>query len=203
MVPKEKADLLEGLELPESDFYDVYFKLQLCLDKHDRDKATKYVDRLVKMNPDHRMTLMGKSVIARYDSDLTATLETTEKLLAKYPKDANLQLARIACLSELGKAKDRIEMLRELNAAPECHPMFWTQLASELLYDAREKESVDYLIRRSLKYQGATPAPYSLIGAMMTKQENIAFFAHCRGIFSPRAGEGQPLITVSPREPIT
>ena len=138
------------------------------------------------------MTLMGKSVIARYDSDLSATLETTEKLLAKYPKDVNLQLARIACLSELGKAKDRIEMLRELNAAPECHPMFWTQLASELLYDAREKESVDYLIRRSLKYQGATPAPYSLIGAMMTKQENIAFCPLPWDFLAPRRRGATP-----------
>jgi len=166
MVPKDKADLLDGLELPESKFYDVYFKLQLCLEKHDRSKAAQVVEKLVQMDPNHRMTLNAKSVIARYDSDLSATLETTEAQLTKYPKDANLQLARLACLSELGKAKDRIEMLRELNDDPKCHPVFWTQLANELMGDAREKENVDYLIRRSLKYQSEMPTPYSLMGSI-------------------------------------
>ena len=75
---------------------------------------------------------------------------------------------------KLGKAKDRIEMLRELNADPKCPPLFWMQLASELMVDAREKENVDYLIRRSLKYQSDMSTPYSMLGSIKFEERKEA-----------------------------
>ena len=163
LVPEEKADLLEGVELPETKLYDLYYKLQLGLEKHNRDFGVKVVNRMVKKFPDHRLTLNAESVIAGYDSDLPKVLSVLEKLIDKYPKDINFKVARLSLLGELGKAEDRIATLREVNAEPNCHPLFWTQLAGELLNDNREKKTVDYLLRRSLKYQSENSAAYSML----------------------------------------
>ncbi len=171
LVPNEKAELLEGIKLPEAKFYDLYYKLQLGLEKHKRDFAAKVVEKLESVSPKHRLTLNANSVVARYDSDLPQLLSTVEALIEKYPKDVNLKVARLACLGELGKAEDRIAVLREFNADPECHPVFWTQLAGELVGDAREKDTVDYLLRRSLKYQSENPTAYSMLGGIHFEEQ--------------------------------
>ena len=44
MVPKELADRLEGIDLPEAELYDLYFQLELSLEQHRRDEADVRVE---------------------------------------------------------------------------------------------------------------------------------------------------------------
>ena len=174
MVPKEKAELLEGIKLPETKLYDLYYKLQLALEKHNREFAAKVVERMVSGAPDHRLTLGAESVLARYDSDLPKSLAVIDKLAVKYPKDINFKVNQLALLGELGKAEDRIATLRKINAEPDCHPIFWTQLAGELRNDNREKDTVDYLLRRSLKYRSEDSAAYAMLGGIHFEEQREA-----------------------------
>lgn len=153
MVPNDKVHLFDGIELPDAELYDVYHRLEVHFEAHDRDAAVEALEQMKAIDPEHRLTLRGLGSLARYDSDINEQLNSFEKLLEQFPKDVNYQLGKLYCLSELGRREERIEMLRETLKQDTCDPMFWTRLASELASDAREQKNVIDLYRRAIKYR--------------------------------------------------
>ena len=51
ILPPEKASLVSGLELPESELYDLHFKINCALDKHDRPGAEAHFGTLRTKRP--------------------------------------------------------------------------------------------------------------------------------------------------------
>lgn len=153
MVPEAKADLLAGIELPDAEIYDEYHQLEVHFDGHDRDAAVAVLEKLQAIAPEHRLALRAEGLLARYDNDLQAQLDSNERLLKQFPEDVNYQLIKLSCLRELGRRDERIAMLRETMKQDECDPMFWGQLASELSEDARQHDEVVDLYRRMVRYR--------------------------------------------------
>ena len=153
LLPVDKATLLDGIEFHDSKEYDLLFNVELCLEKHQRDKANEIVTLMEQHFKDHRLTIRARSCVARYDSDLQVILKTTSRMLEKYPEDVNLQLQKLSCLNDLGRRADRVEELRAVRNSDNCHPIFWSSLAAELSDDAREKDDVKYLLNRSIRYR--------------------------------------------------
>ena len=172
MVPREKADLLNGIELPEAELYDHYYQVELKLEGHDREAAVSALLTMQQQAPDHRLTHRAAGNVARYDSDLNAQLESWEALLKKYPKDVNYQLGTLYCLSELGRRDDRIEMLESINQQEECDPMFWTGLANELAQDARQNQRVKSLLLKTIKYRPHDAAALTGLASMAMDERN-------------------------------
>ncbi|MFN7140363.1 MAG: hypothetical protein ACK4UN_13585, partial [Limisphaerales bacterium] len=138
MVPVDKGSLLEGVELPEADLYDVLYRLNEALDRHDRSKAAAELAVLQGLSPDHRLTLQAQRTLAIYDANSTEQLVAIEKLLLQFPKDANLQLSHLSCLRNLVSREKRLEKLKETCAAKDSDPLLWREYAYELSLDARE-----------------------------------------------------------------
>src|SRR3569623_827183 len=56
MVPAEKADLLDGIELPEADLYDLFYQVQKGLVEHRRADAAAAYERMVELDRQQRET---------------------------------------------------------------------------------------------------------------------------------------------------
>jgi tetratricopeptide (TPR) repeat protein len=170
LVPSEHADKLEGIPFQDAKEYDLLFNIELCLEKHNRQKANEIVVLMEQHFPDHRLTLRARNIVSRYDSDRQELLTTVDKMLAQHPDDVNFQLDKLGCLYELGRKEDRLTTLREIRNSDKCHPLFWTRLASELIDDARETKEVDYLLKRAVRYRYYDGYGFYLLGVRTRDQ---------------------------------
>lgn len=171
MVPEEKADLLKDIDFPEAEFYDLFFKVDLALEAHQREQAEEIVNQLRKLDDNHRLTLRARGNLANYDSNVNELLVIAEAMLEKYPDDVNVMMSKLACLNELGRREERISLLEEQIAKPECDPMVWARYASELVDDAREHEKATYYLRRGIRYRPYDTAAYDLLAGVYLDQQ--------------------------------
>ncbi len=151
MVPAERAELFDGIDLPDSALYDRLHSLQRALFEHRRPEAEAELSRMQTEAPGHRLTLTARRSLAAYDENGVAALAAVEELLRLYPQDANLRLARLAWLRDLGRRDDRLAMLAEICAEPGIDPVFWREYADELRADARQIEEATRWARRALR----------------------------------------------------
>jgi tetratricopeptide (TPR) repeat protein len=151
MLPRERAGLLDGVELPEEGLHDRVHRIQLALRGHDRDAAAAALDALREQAPAHRLAHHARRLLAIYDADATAMLSALEALRALFPEDVNLRLSQLACLRELGRRDDRTALYREACAGGRPDPILCRQHAQELMIDAREHPAAERLARRALR----------------------------------------------------
>lgn len=151
LVPREQAELLEGLDLPDALAYDAYYQLELALTQHDRASAEEILGRMSQSDPDARLTIYGRLAIGRYDNDDAGSLASIEQLLERYPRDANLMVAKLAYLRNASRRVDRMRLYEEATADPKCDPLLWLRFAEELWEDARQQPRVESLLRRTLR----------------------------------------------------
>lgn len=137
-VPEARREALAAIDLPEAALYDACYALNCALDAHDRERAVQIQEQMEGTAPGHRLTIVARRMVADYDCNLPEQLESNTALLAQYPGDERLELARIYCLRELGRRDERVQALASLCAREEIHPIFWREYAVELSDDARE-----------------------------------------------------------------
>ena len=167
LVPIESAQQLDGIEFEDVKQYDLLFNVELCLEKHQRDKADEIVKLMEQHFADHRLTLRARCSVARYDQDMQTILAISEKMLQQFPEDVNFQLQKLSCLHDLGRREDRLATLRSIRHSDKCHPLFWTRLAAELTDDAREENEVNYLLKRTMRYRYYDGYGFYLKGCML------------------------------------
>ncbi|HYD42599.1 MAG TPA: tetratricopeptide repeat protein [Anaeromyxobacter sp.] len=170
MVPRDRAAMLDGLELPDAHLYDLYHRVQIALAAHRRDEADAARRALAEAAPGHRLALHVDRVLACYDADEEARLAATDRLLALFPDDVNLRLSRQASLAELGRHLARVEYLRAERArAP--HPLLSLVLAEAIRLDARTRPEVEGLVRTLLRALPHDPAVYRLLGHVQWERD--------------------------------
>ncbi len=155
MVPADRADLLEGIELPESALYDEHHAFLRALDCHDRVAAVAALERLAALSPGHRLEWQARRALASYDSDTPALQAALEALLRLHPEDVNLQLGRLGCLRELAARGERMDWLQQSASAKGADPLLWQELAQELSSDARENGLARRWLRRARRVRVA------------------------------------------------
>ncbi len=151
IVPSVRAELLEGLDLPEAPLYDQLYQVQRALSEHQRDTAHAVLEQMQAAAPDHRLTLTARRALAGYDANTPALLESVEALLKAFPHDGNLQLAKLGCLRELARREERLALLETICAQPGVDSVFYQQYAQELGADAREHRAAGYWLRRAIR----------------------------------------------------
>lgn len=162
LLPPEKAALLEGVELPDAAVYDVHHDLLLAVDAHDRPRAFAALARMQREFPEHRLTFQAARALAIYDYNPAKILEAVERLLGLFPDDVNFQMSRLACLRDLARRTDRLEILQKAAAAKDAHPTLLLELARELSADAREHATVVRLLDRASRSRPVDAWAFSL-----------------------------------------
>lgn len=173
LVPAERGEMLDGLELPDADAFDLYHRLNLALAEHRREEAQSILSDLDEKSPGHRLTLNARRSIAAYDGNTPALLESLEKLLERHPKDGNLNLCRLDCLRELARRDSRLEMLSTICQQPGTDPVFFRQYAQELRSDARDHKAAMSWIRWALRYRPTDPMIVATLADVLWDQRRF------------------------------
>jgi tetratricopeptide (TPR) repeat protein len=151
LVPRDRAHLLDGIELKEAELWDALNEVQGALAKHDRAAALRICDELTNQVPEHRISINARRSLAAYDADAVGGLLCVEQLLAQFPDDANLQLSKCSLLRSLSRRSDYLDYLRQLCEKPDSTALFWQMWANELKLDAREHARAERLLRRAIR----------------------------------------------------
>ncbi len=159
----ERAAAVEAIDLPEAELYDQYYQLELALLRHNREAAESIHDEMSAAAPDHRLVLYGGRALAGYDANPIMALEYIDRLLAQFPEDVNLILAKLGCLHELGRRDERLALLKQMHEQKDSDTLFTIWYARELSEDPRENETVEYLARRAIRYRPVDGASFELL----------------------------------------
>lgn len=153
LVPADRVALLDGLILPDAEFYDPHYRLERALHVHDRGAAQRHFEEMERADPAHRLTLQARRRLAWYDSSLPRQLAVVEELLVRHPKNGSFLWSKLIALRELARRADYREFLRALAAEKDSEVLFWREWAEELSEDARESFTAERLLLRALHFQ--------------------------------------------------
>src|SRR5208337_2657716 len=84
MVPRDRDQLLDGLDLPEAGLYDHLHGMQVALREHDRAAAAAAFEALRAEAPGHRLVHHARRLLAIYDADTPDQLAALEALRAAF-----------------------------------------------------------------------------------------------------------------------
>jgi tetratricopeptide (TPR) repeat protein len=173
LVPKDRANLLDGIDLKDAALWDKFHAVQRALYRHDRETASFTCDELDQLAPDHQLAANSRRSLSGYDGDTVSSLASIERLLSRFPDDANLLLAKLSCLRALGRQQDCLEILRPMCEGPKARstdPLFWQMYANEMGRDARQHNASQRLLRRSIRRRQRDASGYSLLGNILWDQ---------------------------------
>ncbi|HRH43013.1 MAG TPA: tetratricopeptide repeat protein [Pyrinomonadaceae bacterium] len=151
LVPKEKAELLQGLELKESRHYDYLFGVDSALEKHNREQALQTLESMEKEFPDHRLTWSARWALAAYDSNTPKLLKAVEALLKQFPDDVNLKMSFLSISQEFSSRGERLKKLEEFSTNKKTDPLFWQMFGYELGQDANSHRRAFHWLYKSLR----------------------------------------------------
>ncbi len=166
LVPAERAELFENLDLPDAALYDQFQILQRALLDHDRATALAAATAIEAAAPGHRLAYQARRVLATYDADRVALLASVEGLLGLYPGDNLWELIKLGCLRELATRDARLAFLGPICDRPDSDPVFLRQYASELAADARTTDRARRLLRRSIRRRPLDDASFMLLAEL-------------------------------------
>ena len=163
VVPKDRADLLEGIPFVEADAYERLHCLQTALAVYDRELAGNIYAEIMRVAPDERLTRMARVALARYDQNPTLLLLALVGLLEIYSKESTFLLAKINALRDLGRRDERFEMARAQVQSADGDPLFAQHFAQLALPDPRlHAEGIRVMQRAIRKRPYAAVAYYFL-----------------------------------------
>lgn len=195
LVPRNKSELLDGLDLPEAPLHDLYHKILCAVDLHRRDEAQSALESLVALAPAHRITWFARRSLAVYDGDSAAILHANEELWRLFPGKEALARNLLLSLRELRGSKERLELLEPLCAQQGATPYFQVELARELLPNPAERPRVRALLSRAIAHQGPNAGTLLLCADLWweegcySKALEIYRFAACADDKDERAAE--------------
>lgn len=173
LVPKEKAALLENLELKESRPYDFHFAIDGWLESHEREKAVETLAVMEKEFPGHRLTWSARWALGLYDANNPKLLDAVENLSAMFPEDLNLKLSYLSISGEFVSRAERLKKLEEFAKAEKSDPIFWQMLGHELGQDAHQHGRALRWLYRALRAMPSSGLTYKFIADIFWAQRRF------------------------------
>ena len=173
LVPEEKADLLDGIELPDRDLYDRYFWIKAALEKNDRAAASAHIEEMQNRWPDHRLLHVANRSIGIYDDNEARILENTEKLLEQFPGNINYLMSKQQSLGSLGRRIEQQAFVEEACKESGEHTSLLMQRAQLLSDDAREFDTVEEILLKLIRWQPQNSEAYFLLAYVRWEQNRF------------------------------
>ena len=150
-VPSEKAALLEGITYPDGELREQVYRFHVALAAYRREEAAAVLRAMQEQNAAHGLTLSTELLLALYDENQAQALKCLEQLLGLHPENEQLLLQKLSLMGEREQRSERLGILEERCARPQCSPKFLFRYATELSTDARELELAGSWARRALR----------------------------------------------------
>ncbi len=167
----DKASLLIGL--PDQDVYTALHTIQIQSRAWNWRVARESYDAMVTLFPGHRLTKLAALSLAKTNAHPVEVLQATEALLKDYPADPTLIVAKAAALRDLGRIRERLELLRVAGGKADADPLLVQSLAQMLLTDPREQIEAERLLRRSVRVRPQAAAGYYLLGSQSWERQEF------------------------------
>src|SRR6185503_15937245 len=161
-VPAGERSRLEGLELPESGWYDCHHRFWLSLFKHDRTAAVAALGQLEQEATDAALTWEARLDLAHYDANNAEQARCLEKLLELFPSNAARLLRRFECMRDASR-QERIQWLESACNTKEADPALLVALSRALQGDARCVEEARRRLKQAFRLR---PSDSSALGAL-------------------------------------
>ncbi len=172
LVPRERAELLEGIELPEVAERDLLHVLRHGLDRHDRAAAAAALATLTVQAPDSRITMMARRNLAYYDGDQVLAAATSALWHARFPEHQTIRLMHLDDLPEPARA-ERQQRLEEAVAPKTNSAIFAIRLAGLLWWDQRHQQRAEELLRRALRRRGSDAAAMRMLAGILWERREF------------------------------
>ena len=175
LVPNELSSKLEGLEgsLAESEIYDLLFKAEAALERHDRETAGIALTELETKFPDHRLTIVARWTISAYDSNSLGISSAIDALQKKFPDDVNLRMSQLSVSYEFTGRSERIETLEKYSKAKPTDPLIWQMFGYELGLDAKQHRRSLHWLWKSLRKIPTNALNYRFIADVLWSQRRF------------------------------
>ncbi len=165
-VPAAERDRLKPLvDLPDADGYDRLSRIHRTMDDGRQTDAKAEHDAFVAEYAGHRLAKVAALQWARLTAHPVLALEAIESLLADYPDDSTLAMAKAGALRELGRTAERRAALEAAAAKSDADPLILQSFAQVLLPDHRAQAEAERLLRRSIRLRPQAAAGYFLLAS--------------------------------------
>ena len=160
LVPIDRKELLDRIELPDATAFDKQHEIAVALLNHDRNKAVEILESMQATAPNDWLTHWSEIELARYDANSPVRLNALEKLSAEFPDNEVLNLAVCDLLSLLDRHDTVIKRLREFVKSDEASAESRLRLLMLLESEADANERGD-LLRQVLRQSPMNPGGLS------------------------------------------
>jgi cellulose synthase operon protein C len=198
VVPAERAEMLDGIELPDARLYDLLYQLQRALADFDRGRAATFYAHMQTAAPTHRLTLWAGWLLPLYDADEVGKLAALDRLIESFPHEAGLLVFKLWCLQTLARREERLAILATACTRKEPYPLLWQMdlvavrankrwrdriephpyllwcYAEELAVDPRDRAEAMWLIRRVLRTRPMDHNAFSTLAGLLRSQRGLA-----------------------------
>ncbi len=157
LVPKDQADRLNSIGLPDAQQFDQQYAIARALERHDRPAADSIVEEMRESDAGHWMTAWAEMDLASYDSNQPLQLAIIQKLRALFPDNDVLWLWENRLLTMSDRPDMVIERLREGIQQRRAVGSLRVQLIDMLNDDAStvERESLLRSLLRDMPFSSA------------------------------------------------
>jgi len=164
MVPEEKAALLDGLELPDEEFYDLYHQYSVAGDRHETDEMYRILEELRGRSSDHFLTRRASLDWAYFLGDPLQQAQIWQDLLARSPDNQKVAYRSCAAFSRSMTEANYLEWLKQWVERDSADPVFYAVYGEELLKSVTNWEEAGYYLKRAVRgrrYDGRVYESYA------------------------------------------
>ncbi|MCB1123907.1 MAG: C39 family peptidase, partial [Verrucomicrobiae bacterium] len=150
ILPEDQQHRLDGIELPEAQFFSSLYDLNLALDQNKRRSAQEAMERMLETDPENPFIHHAKYSLSRYDGATIDQLEAVDSLLAISDKDERIAWLKLELLRKSGQYREALELLTEYAERKDTSVCWTAEYGLELVDDARNWEKSRKLLERAL-----------------------------------------------------
>lgn len=149
IVPRDRADWLASLGLPESEWFDESYEFALALEAYRREDAVRIIERMEERDPQHRAVVLSKISLASFDGNTPARCQAVSGLVSLFPQSGRAHFMHLMSLRELGTREERIKAAKTANEIEHWDPIFLKELAVEECVDSRKSKEALRLLQNA------------------------------------------------------
>jgi len=112
-VPDNKSELLTKFNFPASELFPIWDEFSCAEEKSDYASAKNALDKLITIDPNHRITLRVKRNFSIWNNDTNTILESNNRLLERFPDQTLLLNSKYVCYRDLARREEGISLLNK------------------------------------------------------------------------------------------